>query len=352
MLIKLLKSILFTLLGLVVLSLVFLAYMTWDDYQPEAVSLVSKSADAEILQVDSPGVELEIISWNIGYAGLHNTMDFFYSGGKQVYPSKEIVEENFAGILNFLQGNPVDFFLLQEVDRYAQRSHFIQQPEKMVETMKLYRGDFARNYDVAFVPLPLYKPMGRVESGLLTLSKHPSSEAMRHSFEANFSWPMGLFMLDRCFLVNRYPMSNGHDLVLINTHNSAYDDGTLRERQMEQISAFLETEYQKGNAVIVGGDWNQCPPSFVPAFKENKMDNVNRKDIPDDFMPQWTWAYDNTQPTNRRNFMVYRKGETPTTVIDFFLLSPNVELIHVENIGMDFRWSDHQPVKIRVRIGG
>ena len=52
-------------------------------------------------------------------------------------------------------------------------------------------------------------------------------------------------MLDRCFLVNRYPVSNGNELLMINTHNSAYDDGSLRKQQMDFLKDFLWLNMRK-----------------------------------------------------------------------------------------------------------
>ncbi len=59
----------------------------------------------------------------------------------------------------------------------------------------------------------------------------------------------------------------------------------------------------------------------------------------------WKWVYANNVPTNRRVATPYDKSTTPTTVIDFFLVSPNIENISIENIDLDFQHSDHQPVK-------
>ena len=158
-------------------------------------------------------------------------------------------------------------------------------------------------------------------------------------------------MLDRCFMVNRYGLSSGKDLVVINTHNSAYDTGGLRLAQMEQIKTFVEAEYTNGNYVIVGGDWNQCAPDFEDEFAINKMDFDSKMDIPNDFMPkEWTWLYDNKIPTNRRNKTSYDKGNTPTTVIDFFLLSPNIKGVTISNINMEFKYSDHQPALATVKL--
>ena len=70
-------------------------------------------------------------------------------------------------------------------------------------------------------------------------------------------------MLDRCFVVSRFNLSNGKDLVLMNTHNSAYDaGGKLRDAEMPIIRDLMIEEYEKGNYVVAGGDWNQNPPGY------------------------------------------------------------------------------------------
>jgi endonuclease/exonuclease/phosphatase family metal-dependent hydrolase len=46
----------------------------------------------------------------------------------------------------------------------------------------------------------------------------------------------------------------------------------------------------------------------------------------------------------------YVKGITGTTIIDFFVVSPNVEILSVKTLGNNFAWSDHQPVLMKVRL--
>ena len=68
-------------------------------------------------------------------------------------------------------------------------------------------------------------------------------------------------------------------------------------------------------------------------------------------MPEsWNWVYSSDIPTNRRVKTVYQKGTTATTVIDFFLISPNIESLSIENIDLDFQNSDHQPVKMTMKL--
>ena len=131
-------------------------------------------------------------------------------------------------------------------------------------------------------------------------------------------------MLDRCFIANRYPLDNGKELLIINTHNEAFDPGEIRRAQMAFLKNFLLSEYQKGNYIVAGGDWNQTPPEFKPDFAHNKV-NPDQMMIPADYIsPGWAWVYDNRNPTNRSVVAAYDQDSTETTVIDLFLLSPNI----------------------------
>jgi hypothetical protein len=74
--------------------------------------------------------------------------------------------------------------------------------------------------------------------------------------------------------------------------------------------------------------------------------------IPAGFLPPgWQWAYAPTRATNRDMNKPYRKGHTGTTVIDFFVVSPNVEVLNINTLRQDFEFSDHRAVGMRVRLG-
>lgn len=328
---------------------VFVGYATVADYKPAPVMRLYKNKTAAAVPADR---ELNLMIWNIGYAGLSKDMDFFYDGGTRVRPLKKVVQENLTAIESFLsRQTQVDFILLQEVDQKSKRSYAINEVSSISERFPGFHSSFGKNYDVFFVPLPVTDPLGSVKSGLQTLGRFEPFSVKRYSFPGNYKWPKGLFMLDRCFLVSRYRLKNNpKTLLVINTHNSAYDDGTLRAGQMRYLKKFLAKEYDLGNFVIIGGDWNQCPPLFVPKFEKNKMDNQNRMDIEPDFLTGWQWAYDDTVPTNRRLSAPYDETASLTTVIDFFLVSPNIEIRKVRTVHLDFEHTDHQPVFLQIRL--
>ena len=324
----------------------FLGYTTLTDYKPSPETLVYKNDVKAKLPLNK---QFNFLIWNIGYCGLSKDMDFFYDGGKNVRPTKKIVEENIVKVKAFIKDKlNIDFFLFQEVDVNSKRSYGTNQYEEISKLFPKYHTSYGKNYDVGFVPVPVKDPMGEVDSGLQTLSKYEPELVVRHSFPGNYSWPQGLFMLDRCFLVSQFSLQNSKKLIVINTHNSAYDDGNLRKGQMTYLKEFLEKEYAKGNYIIVGGDWNQCPPDFTPAFDKDIMDTENRMDIEKGFMPKWKWVYQNKIPTNRRVTIPYLRGKTLTTVIDFFLVSPNIDVIDIKGIDLEFKNSDHQPVELAI----
>ena len=340
----------FGILCLIILGFAGLVgYATFSDYKPAPASTVFEKRDAKVI---SGQKEFNLMIWNIGYAGLSRDMDFFYDGGKQVRPSEKRVENNFKAITEFIADQKDnDFFLLQEVDKKSKRSYYTDEYAKLADIFPSFYSGFGKNYDVFFVPVPPSDPLGRVLSGLQTLSRFEPFSMVRHSFPGNYAWPQGIFMLDRCFLVSRYRLDDSKkELIVVNTHNSAYDDGSLRSGQMAYLKKFLIGEYEKGNYVIVGGDWNQCPPKFNPDFSDNLMDKENRMDIKEAYLSEWQWVYDSKIPTNRRLAAPYNKNTTLTTVIDFFLLSPNIEMVNVEGIHLGFAHSDHHPVKIRIRL--
>ncbi|MDK7075501.1 endonuclease, partial [Lactobacillus gasseri] len=65
--------------------------------------------------------------------------------------------------------------------------------------------------------------------------------------------------LDRCFNVMRLPVKNDKELVLINSHMSAYDKGGLsKKKQLALLNHVMKAEIQKGNYVICGGDFNHA----------------------------------------------------------------------------------------------
>lgn len=342
-----LKWILRIVLLAVIAFAVFLLAMTLTEYTPEREEVLYTNSKAQPIGRDT----LRLMSWNIGYAGLDAGMDFFYDGGKRTQQSEEQTEVNLAAIRGFLHANKdsVDIFLLQEVDISSKRSYDTDQLSTIAAMLPSHIAIFAHNYHVGYVPIPVAAPMGKVESGIGTFSRFNPSSAVRYSYPSQESFPYKVFSLKRCFLLLRYPLVNGRELVVVNTHNSAFDDGSQRQAELLHLREVLLSEYNKGNYVIAGGDWNQKPPTYVGTDKGTEQ--FTPVQIDSALMPSdWQWVFDGKTSSNRYTYEPYVEGQTQTTLLDFFLCSPNVEVLWVRTLDLGFAHSDHNPVRTTVVI--
>jgi endonuclease/exonuclease/phosphatase family metal-dependent hydrolase len=355
---KWLKTTIWIVLGLAGLFCFFLIMISLTDYRPVPVEKLQAGGNAR--QISESDSTFSIVTWNIGYFGLGKDCDFFYDGGKMTKPAKADYLKYSSQAIKYLgRVQKSDFYFFQEVDLNSARSYNDDQVDKIRGIFPGYESTVAINYKVLFVPMPLRKPMGKVKSGLLSISAFSSSENSRYAFPGGYSWPTQLFMLDRCFLLKRIPLPAGKDLVLINTHNEAFDDGSHRKKQLALLSDLMLAEYAAGNYVITGGDWNQNPVRFrdleiggvedlgIWKFSNGDVGREIEPAIEPDFFPEgWQWVFDPQSPTNRDVNQPYTKGKTPTTIIDFFVVSPNISVVEIKTDDLGFEWSDHQPVRM------
>ncbi len=311
-----------------------LVYGTLTDFKP----LKEEVLQIEAVNAQRPDSIIQIFNWNIGYCGLGEESDFFYDGGSTVRMEQSIVQKNLNGVMNTLKYyDDADIILLQEVDTLSKRSWELNEYSDIAQILPEHNRSFTLNYNVNFIPIPLTDPMGKVMGGLATYNRFTVTSAVRHQFPSSYAWPNSIYFLDRCFMVQRMPY-NDVELVVINTHNSAYDDGSLKKAEMDFLKDYLKIEEEKGNYIIVGGDWNQHAPG------------TGDRQVPNEYIDGWNWFYDASFPTNRNLEKAYVAGETQTQVIDFFLCSPKIELVEVNVINLDFKFSDHQPVLLTVKL--
>ncbi len=356
----------FKLLGLFILSCVIyvvgnIIYGTATDYVPTETMELDALTNAPLPIIEDS--ILTLMTWNIGYGGLGEESDFFYADGnilfsknRMVRPSQNIVEKNVNGTKDLIKKTPADFYLFQEIDEKAKRSYSINQITGIQALLPDYASYFAINYKVAHVPTPICEPWqayGHVISGLGTFSKYQPIQSTRYQLPGIFGWPNRLYLLDRCTALHRYTLKNGKELVIFNIHNSAYDkDGSIKKIQMEYQKKMLLEEYQKGNYVIAGGDWNQCPPGFLPdTFRKGMIENKAHYNVSTDFMTSdWQWAFDPLVPTSRNTNTPYDATKSFIKLIDYFLVSPNIKVLETKGINLDFKFSDHQPVMMKIQI--
>ena len=350
---KLLKILLIFVLVLVAAVAALLGWLTATEFDPAPVEAVevSRAGDVDTLK---GGDTLTVLSWNVGYGGLGKDSDFFMDGGKDARSADEAtVKAYLGGISATIRDSGADLVLLQEVDSDSSRTYGIDERNFLSTGMSCEA--YAMNYSCPFVPVPV-PPIGKVHSGLYTMADDLTIErADRISLPCPFSWPLRIANLKRCLLVSYLPIEGSdRQLVLVNLHLEAYDDGEGKIAQTNQLRDFIAAEYEKGNYVIAGGDFNQVFPGSLERYPNTHPENWEPGVLDEALLPEgWTLAYDLETPTCRLLNQPYDPADTVGTqyyVIDGLILSPNVELITAETLDLGFACSDHNPVQLEVKL--
>lgn len=350
---KLLKVIAVIILALILIIAAMLGVLSAAEYRPADVETVAADPGAEALL--ETGTELTLVSWNCGYGALGDNADFFMDGGKSVYTADRArVEQNLDGIREALKSLDPDLAVLQEVDVNSSRSYGQDERTVLREAIPGASEAFAYNFNTLYVPYPV-PPIGHVESGLYTLSRAKARTAERISLPCPFSWPIRLVNLKRCLLVSRFPVKGtDRELVLVNLHLEAYDSGEGKEAQTRQLVSFMQAEYEKGNYVIAGGDFNQrftnvdqsAYPVYEGMWQPGEIDA-------DAFGENFALLADNTVPTCRsldRAWAGAEKEGFQFYLIDGFIVSANVRTDEVKTLDLGFAFTDHNPVQLRFAL--
>ncbi len=333
----------------------------------------------EISQNTEAGNELtteknySALTYNIGFGAYTPDFSFFMDGGKSSWAkSKDSVKETIKGAGELVASKDPDFALVQEIDLDATRSYHVNEYSILKENIPAYNCVFAQNYDSAFLFYPFTQPHGKSKAGLALFSKYPITGSLRRSFPISTSFTK-FFDLDRCYSISRVPVDNGKELVIFELHMSAYGNSdAIREGQIRMLSEDMQKEYEAGNYVICGGDFNHDLKAADIQSKASDASNNTQTDSGDSAEPE-SWAYpfprselpehfsfcldqlsedekNNLWNSARNADMEYVPGETYTVTLDGFIISDNVECTKYENVNTGYSYSDHDPVYMEFQL--
>ena len=339
---------------LIVISYVLYVIISYHRIDDNQVLEVKECENTDRVKLDT---QYTIITQNLGFGAYTRDFTFFMDGGKEsVARSKESVYSCInTGIDKVLEYDP-DFLLLQEIDIKSTRTYKINQYEHISNRLSDYSNIYAVNYDSAFLFWPLIKPHGKSYSCMVTYSKYNITSAIRRSLPISDSLSK-LVDVDRCYSVSRTPTENGKELVIYNVHSSAYggsDD--IRTAQMTMLMNDMKSEYDKGNYVVCGGDFNHdfTGTSTKDLNGGGDVDFGWAQPFPDHLIPDGITKCVNYKdgeinPSCRNCDIPYEEGNF-TIIVDGFFVSDNVECVMVENIVTGFEYSDHNPVVMSFKL--
>lgn len=329
------------------------AWLTITEFKPKKQVSLSIDEAGDGAKEISTGDDIKVMTWNIGYGSLGDYTDFFMDGGKSVYTSSiKQVKSNMKNIIDEVNSVDPDVAFFQEVDTDSDRSHNENEYKDIKNGTQGYDDTFAYNYRVKFIPYPI-PPIGKVNGGIATISKYKIKDSDRIQLPCPFSWPVRLGNLKRCLSINRIDLKDSDkQLVVINLHLEAYDDGEGKKTQSEMLAKYLQGEREKGNYVIAGGDFNQTFSNADLKLPEIKgkwhagrldtsiLDNSWQFIMDDDASCRsLDQAY---KGADHKNFQYY--------LIDGFIVSDNIEVDSIDTEKLDFKNSDHNPVVLNCKI--
>ena len=289
-----------------------------------------------------------IMSYNIGYGAYTRDYSFFMDGGESSWAKSEpALKDNLESISKEINAASPDFLLLQEVDTDGTRSYHVNEADILKENIGNGAFVFAPNYDSPFLMYPLTEPHGANKSGILTKSSFGTvNSAVRRSLPVSDSVKK-ILDLDRCYSITRIPAENDKELCLYNVHLSAYGaEKSVREGQLGLLMSDVKADMDKGNYVIIGGDFNHN-------LRAEGSDHVPEwaQLFPRESLPQgFNMAFDKSETTDithdtcRNTDSGFVPGTSFTVMADGFMVSDNIKVTDYTNVYTDFMYSDHTPV--------
>ena len=324
------------------IAIFFVLFLSLFEYRPALIEkTLKKECGKDKLFINK---EYSVLSWNVGYASLGKFNDFFMSGGKTVTLDKKGFQSNLDGLLTRVCDINADINFIQEIDLKSSRAWKINMVEKFSDALG-QSFVYAPNFKCLFVPYPI-PPIGNVNSGVATYTNFEVSDSFRHALPVPFKWPVRVANLKRGMLVEKIPVyidgeKSGRELVLVNVHLEAFDNGEAKIAQTKVLVDFINSEYSKGNFVIAGGDFNQTFPNaktYHSTGQENWTPGRLEMSVLDE---GWNYYFDDSLPTCRSTNEPYvgeraERKDWQYYLIDGFIASPNVTVKQVKVLDEDF----------------
>ncbi|MFD1430266.1 endonuclease/exonuclease/phosphatase family protein [Lacticaseibacillus mingshuiensis] len=345
-------KILLALLGAVVIAFggyliyLFSAYHRMADDLP----LTAKHEQTGELQT---GKTYTAQTYNIGYGSYPPSYSFFMDGGKysRAY-SKKAVNASLDGIIKTTETDAPDIAFFQEVDWDGDRSQHVNEVTKLENAFKgTHTAVYGPNYDSPYLFYPFTDPIGKAKSGLVTLVSAGVTSARRYKLPIDNG--LGRFIdLDRAFTATKVRVEGGKTLQLINIHMSAFTKKReVQQAQFDTLFAYIKKAYASGDYVIVAGDYNHTPlPDTPKIFGTSSKPQTWTHPFPHDQLPKGfympTMGLAEAKVPSARGLDKPYSAKSFVTLIDGFILSPNITAHTVAVTDTGFEYSDHNPVRL------
>jgi len=254
----------FLIWGVGTLAVVAAATTTWvyvSTYHPNAIEHepIVTSAAAPLLK---PGQQIKVLNWNVQFLAGNENNHFFFDGGDDPWPSRETVSKVAGQVAAVIRDESPDIILIQELDDGAARTYFQDQLQQLLDLLPDYSASHTSTYYWKASFVPDQGLMGAVGMKLAIISKYRIEGAIRYALPAitTDNLLVRQFNVKRAVLGVELPIEGGGKLNVLNTHLSAFGQGTdTMELQVSLVQNLLSQFEEKGELAVMAGDFNLIP---------------------------------------------------------------------------------------------
>ena len=241
------KKILYFLLAFVLAFITFYFWGSSNNWTIEKYNQLQKFTNKPANAQDT----LSVMTYNIGWlSGMTNNLP--------VDRDESLYAQNLKDGLGLLAKYHPDIIGFQEIDIFAKRSFYYNQPDSLGFNLSYLNGALAVNWDKKYVPFP-YWPFqyhfGKLISGQYVMS---NLEILKNDYvtlpkPVNAPFYYNAFYLDRLIQKTWLKTSKG-DLLVMNVHLEAFD----QETRIMHVEAVIEEylKYADELPVLLIGDFN------------------------------------------------------------------------------------------------
>jgi endonuclease/exonuclease/phosphatase family metal-dependent hydrolase len=320
-----------------------------NEHKPIAIEPASQTNRQE--KAVPIGEDIRLVSWNIQFAGSRKH-HFFYDGGQAVHVPKKDVEETLQHINDALLREGTDIALIQEVDRFSERTAEIDQLDELLQYRTGLNWAVTPYHKVPYVPTPSHEHMGRVNLNLAIISSFSLSDSKRHQLALldEPRWRQ-YFNLKRAILESSLPLEGNRGVLRVAvTHLSAFSkgDGTLN-KQIAQVKEWMDSQ-PEDQPWILAGDFNLLPPDDTASRLGEDSELYSDETNPiEDIIPSYQTAFPKSLINKHRTYLPFG-AEKPDRKIDYIFYGGPIEIKHAVVLRDQSHVSDHLPLKIVFQI--
>ena len=349
--------------AVLIITLLVSGSVYFTTYHPDAIedeTIISLASAPQLI----PGQRLKILSWNLQFLAGRPNNNFFYDGGSDPWPSLQTVTANAKAVANIIRQEDPDIILLQELDDGAERTHFQDQLQLI---LSLLPADYAVHTS-SFYWLADFVPhselLGGVGMKMSIISKYRLADARRYALPPISTDDIlaRQYNLKRAIQGTYLPIEGGGKLNLLNTHLSAYAQGSdTMLRQVAMVDKVLEDYAAGGEPVLIAGDFNLLPSDA--AYRNlgagsRKYYNESGTEIAP-LLERYSSvpSLPETLGANRHDWFTHiandNHSETPDKTIDYIFYTGKLALREHYVRSLDtLRISDHLPVVANFTLTG